>query len=350
MFPLEFPFRALQNAAKGEWVLDPFCGRGTTILAARLRGLSSVGIDSNPVAAAIAASKLARVTPGELTDLAKSILHKPFPGPVPNIPRGEFWERCFAPETLRQICRLRNYLNSRCRTRVEIALRGLMLGILHGPVNRGLPTYLSNQMPRTYATKPQPAIRYWKKNRLKPADIDVQAAIQRRAEFSFAVVPDATLGKIVAGDSRTFDLNDLTPRYSWVITSPPYYGMRTYFPDQWLRNWFVGGPSDVEYLAEDQISHQSEQKFVSDLATVWQHVAFACKPGAKLVCRFGALPSRSKDPLTLFRRTLNEANDCWRITTVRKAGTSQKGRRQSDQFVSGKKEPIEEVDIYATRK
>ena len=39
MFPLPFPFEALANAKPGEWVFDPFCGRGTTILAARLRGL-----------------------------------------------------------------------------------------------------------------------------------------------------------------------------------------------------------------------------------------------------------------------------------------------------------------------
>jgi hypothetical protein len=44
MFPLSFPFEALAKAQKGEWVFDPFCGRGTTIFAARLRGLPSVGV------------------------------------------------------------------------------------------------------------------------------------------------------------------------------------------------------------------------------------------------------------------------------------------------------------------
>src|SRR5438046_7923063 len=61
MFPLSFPFGALAAAEAGDWVFDPFCGRGTTILAARLRGLPCVGVDSNPVAGAIAASKLAHV-------------------------------------------------------------------------------------------------------------------------------------------------------------------------------------------------------------------------------------------------------------------------------------------------
>jgi len=54
MFPLDFPLGALAEGRPGEWVLDPFCGRGTTLFAARKLGMPSVGIDSNAVAAAIA--------------------------------------------------------------------------------------------------------------------------------------------------------------------------------------------------------------------------------------------------------------------------------------------------------
>src|SRR5262249_10619330 len=61
-------------------------------------------------------------------------------------PQGDFWEKCYAPKTLREICRIRNFLLAQCSTRVEVALRGVMLGILHGPRNKGKPTYLSNAM------------------------------------------------------------------------------------------------------------------------------------------------------------------------------------------------------------
>src|SRR5437667_3960576 len=69
MFPISFPFDTLATSKLGEWVLDPFCGRGTTILAARLRGLPSVGVDSNPVAGAIAAAKLPQVRAWEIIAL-----------------------------------------------------------------------------------------------------------------------------------------------------------------------------------------------------------------------------------------------------------------------------------------
>jgi hypothetical protein len=348
MFPLSFPFNALAAANGGEWVLDPFCGRGTTIFAARLRGLPSVGVDSNPVAGAIAAAKLAMVRASEVTALARKILEDRRLGPVPAIPQGEFWGMCYTPKTLRDICRIRNYLLAKCSNHVEIALRGVMLGILHGPRNKGKPTYLSNQMPRTYSTKPGPAVRYWRKNNLKPSEIDVLDAIDRRARFSFEQIPPPTLGKIVTADSRTFDFTLLPPRYSWVITSPPYYGMRTYFPDQWLRNWFLGGPASVSYSTEQQVPHSSENDFVAGLSKVWRRVAAACVPGARLIVRFGALPSVSKDdPKVLLARSLREADCGWRITTVKNAGTAQKGRRQYEQFGPSESEPVEEIDLYA---
>jgi hypothetical protein len=34
MFPLDFPLAWLRRARPGEWVLDPFCGRGTTLYCA----------------------------------------------------------------------------------------------------------------------------------------------------------------------------------------------------------------------------------------------------------------------------------------------------------------------------
>jgi DNA modification methylase len=348
MFPLSFPFDALANSEPGQWVLDPFCGRGTTILAARLRGLSSVGVDSNPVAGAIASSKLAQVRPSEIIRLAKDILANPKPGPVQATPQGEFWDLCYASSTLRDICRIRNHLLTSCTTRVEVALRCVMLGILHGPLMKVTPTYLSNQMPRTYSTKPSPAVRYWRKKGLTPPpEIDVLAAVSRRARFSFEEVPASTPGKVITGDSRTFNFERLGAKFSWVITSPPYYGMRTYFPDHWLRNWFVGGPTDIDYRADDQLSHHGEDMFVADLATVWKKTAAVCVPGAKLICRFGALPSCKKDPRLLFRRSLAEAGCGWRITTIREAGNSQHGRRQCDQFGGGKNPPLEEIDVYA---
>ena len=42
----------------GQWVLDPFCGSGTTLIEARRQGRKAVGIDTNPIATMMTRSKL----------------------------------------------------------------------------------------------------------------------------------------------------------------------------------------------------------------------------------------------------------------------------------------------------
>jgi hypothetical protein len=213
-----------------------------------------------------------------------------------------------------------------------------------------MPTYLSNQMPRTYSTKPAPAVKYWKSHRLEPVYVDVLDAIARRANFTFSEVPPFVRGKVVKDDSRSLANLASRIKVSWVVTSPPYYGMRTYFPDHWLRNWFVGGPSDVCYTDTTQLSHAGDESFIHDLAFVWRSVAKRCLPNAHLICRFGAIPSAEKDPRQLLRASLALADCGWTVTTIKNAGAASHGKRQSNQFSEGRSTPIDEIDLYAVLK
>ncbi len=74
MFPLEFPLRVLKEARPGDWVLDPFCGRGTTVYAARLLGLRAAGVDVSPVAVAASRAVLAAGSPDQVLKLARGLL------------------------------------------------------------------------------------------------------------------------------------------------------------------------------------------------------------------------------------------------------------------------------------
>lgn len=103
MFPLDFPLDVLAEAPRGTWVVDPFCGRGTTLYAARLLGLNAVGIDSNPVAVAATAAKLVSVRPREVAARAKAIIEGP---PAGSVPVGLFWELFFHADVLDTICKV----------------------------------------------------------------------------------------------------------------------------------------------------------------------------------------------------------------------------------------------------
>src|SRR4051812_34318344 len=201
MFPLEFPLRILRHRARaGEWVLDPFCGRGTTNYAARLLGLPSLGIDSSPVAAALAAAKLANAAPDAIAAEARRVLEEV--AEPEEVPDGEFWEWAFHPATLRALCRFREGLRRDCASDARLALRAVLLGALHGPVNRGTRTYLSNQCTRTFAPKPGYAVRFWKARALPPPEVDVLDVVRLRAERYYGPERSAACGAVRLGDSR----------------------------------------------------------------------------------------------------------------------------------------------------
>lgn len=347
MFPLDFPLAQLQLFPDARRVLDPFCGRGTTLFAARLAGRKAVGIDINPVAVAIARAKTVTVSPGAVVRLAAKLLRNVG---EPAVPAGEFWEWCFHADTLGQVAALRCALQECGETPTGAVLRAIVLGALHGPRNKGLPSYLSNQMPRTYASKPAYAVRYWRDRGLRPARIDALDVIERRVHYVLRSCPPRASGRVMLGDAAA-SVATLRQRFDLVITSPPYYGMRTYGPDQWLRHWFLGGPPDVRYGSEGQLTRQPNQAaFVSALADVWRAVAARCVPGARLVIRFGALPSAKVSPEKVIIASLREAGAGWITRDIRPAGAPSAHRRQAEQFgaswrVIGR--AVDEIDVMA---
>lgn len=345
MFKLQFPFDALAHAPEGARVLDPFCGRGTTLFAARLRGLAAVGIDSNPVAAAIASAKLVDVRAEAVVTECRRILEEA-DGPK-YVPAGEFWEMCYHKSTLESLCKLREAFPALEPTPVREVLKAIILGILHGPITKAQPSYLSNQMPRTYSTKPSAAVRYWRKNNIiTPPEVDLLSLVERRARFVLAETPPAVSGRVVLGDSRNPSTYPDGIRFDYVITSPPYIGMDTYVPDQWLRRWFLGGGQNVDYSRQEQVGKTSRKGFVSELAKVWSNVADVCNPGATMVVRFGRLPSMKDDPESVLLETLSSSGRTWRAIETRSAGKANDGHRQAEQFVPEVVSAVEEIDLH----
>lgn len=345
MFPLEFPLGILDNMSNVSSVIDPFCGRGTTLYAARSRHIPAFGLDASPVAVAIAKAKLSSATAEEIVMLAERILCEQEPG---DVPEGEFWEWAFHGETLEAICKLRSYFLETEETDATILLRAIILGCLHGP-RLSSPSYLSNQMPRTYGSKPNYSVRYWQKRGLHPQLIDPIAVIRKKALRVCKTIPPkiGTPSAVIFGNSE--DPNSFTSfagNHNLVITSPPYYGMRNYVSDQWLRYWFLGGPETVDYSVRDQLSHSSQDAFIHSLSNVWDNIGNSTQPRIDLYIRFGGIPSRKCNPQELIIHSLEKSTRGWRIISITNAATATAGKRQADQMVSGSV-PLEEYDIHA---
>jgi hypothetical protein len=105
-------------------------------------------------------------------------------------------------------------------------LRGVVLGALHGPMKKHGTSYFSNQSPRTYAPKPDYAVRFWSKRALCPPQVNVLNVVAERAMRFYGQPLPVTDHTIKLGDSREpgllQGLADGSTHVSWIITSPPY--------------------------------------------------------------------------------------------------------------------------------
>jgi hypothetical protein len=235
-----------------------------------------------------------------------------------------------------------------CKTEARRALRALILGALHGPRPKSRPSYFSNQSQRTYAPKPRYAVKFWRQRNLFPEPVNVLGIIEDRARRYFHQGAPRAVGKIIQADSRDLSVFARIGRshtFDWVITSPPYFGMRTYIADQWLRSWFLGGSPQVDYGQGGQIAHSIPEVFMQQLQTVWQNVGGVCNSGARLVVRFGGINDRRVDPLSLLSASLDGTG--WKITRHDPAGSASAGRRQSLHFSQHQKRALDEHDVWA---
>ena len=332
MFPLEFPLRALRRVPDANIVVDPFCGRGTTLYAARATRREAFGVDCSPVAVAISKAKLATASKEVVLDLARNLLEH---ASVVRWPQGRFWELAYEPSTLKKICALRQGLLADASAEAAI-LRALVMGVLHGPIT-GVGSYLSNQMQRTFAPKPDYALRFWEKHNMQAPKVNVFTAIERKANLVFRSpafdFQDNSLDNVIEGNASDPSAWKHAPvKIDTVITSPPYYGMHTYVPDQWLRNWFVGGPDTVDYSDDGCVPSSSTDDFAKILAKVWDQIGARADDKLHMFVRFGVLPSRKLNARKLLFQSFEESRFAWKRVYTKCASIAPRGRRQAAQM------------------
>jgi hypothetical protein len=300
-------------------------------------------MDSSPIAVAITRAKAVTATPDEIMREYDRLIRT---SSTAEIPDGDFWRLAYHPGVLETLCVLRQQLTTLPSTQLRAALTGILLGALHGPRTKAGTSYLSNQSPRTFSPKPHYAVHYWSRNGLEPSLVDVRKVVAARARRYYGRKHLGVALNVALGDARrTSSLDALCEsKYRWIITSPPYYGLRTYLPDQWLRGWFLGGFDKPMYRDQQQLSHGSPEAFAADLRMVWRNIRVHATEDARMIVRFGGIHDRSADPLTIVRDSLRDSG--WKILTRRSAGIASSGRRQADHFQSSPMTAREESDLW----
>ena len=255
MFPMDFACSVVSRYSKqGDFVLDPFAGRGSGTFAAAALARKTYGIEINPVGWLYSTVKLCPAPKNDvinrLNDIAESASNYKEEANFSN----EFFNFCFSDAILCFLIAARNELNWQAN-KIDSTLMAIILHYLHG--KRG--SSLSNQMPMAKSTSVQYSINWWKSNKLDiPPDINVIDFLKKRIFWRYEKgdIDFSDFGNVVLNDS-TIALKTLfkkctedSEKVDLLFTSPPYYGITNYYVDQWLRLWLLGGSDKPVIISE----------------------------------------------------------------------------------------------------
>lgn len=347
MFPESFAEDWLNKlTSPGDVVLDPFCGRGTLPFQALLMGRAAIGCDTNPVAYCISRAKTNAPSIGRLLARIDELESRYRVGSVEKEVDGlpVFFRYAFHWHTRSQLVYLRRELRHQ-DSNIDGMLTALLLGSLHGETDRSS-RYLSNQMPHTISTKPEYSVRFWKKGNHRAPRRDAFELLKKQIEYRYETPPPEQRAKIFHADMRTL------PRISrrldcpirCVITSPPYFDVTNYAEDQWLRLWFLGGPTEPrrqEFSRDDR--HGNLDQYWSMLADMWRSLSLVLDRNSHVVIRLGA--SRI-GPHRLVSGLEGLAKVTQRRVRLVSAETSELIKRQTDSFRPGSTGCKVEVDCH----
>lgn len=233
----------------GDVVYDPFAGRGTTPLEAALLGRVPIANDVNPLTAVLLGPRLAPPAAEAVRDRLAS-LDLVHPAEIP-----EELLVFYHPDTLREICALREHLLARERTGMMDGVDRWIRMVAVNRLSGHSPGFFSvYTLPPNQATSVQAQRKINEARGQVPPRRDVRAVILKKSRallkdvsadrplFGAPARPAAHLLTCPAHDTpaipaATVDL---------VVTSPPFLNVVQYKYDNWLRCWFCGiDPSSV---------------------------------------------------------------------------------------------------------
>ena len=226
----------------GDGVYDPFMGRGTTPLQARLMGRRPLGNDINPLSKVLLAPRLNPPTIEQITERLDSI----------DLSRAtEIYDdllHFYHKDTLREIIALKEYLlrkeESGSMDNVDSWIRMVAINRLTGH---------SSGFFSVYSLPPNQAVSVKRQNKinLQRNQIPEYRAIKPRIlKKSKSLLKDwygNDSGQVVGGMLGILSTTDSKKASeipddsaSLVVTSPPFLDVVDYQGDNWLRCWFIG--------------------------------------------------------------------------------------------------------------
>ena len=255
MFPVDFAFEVVEKYSKeGDYIIDPFAGRCSSIYAGGVLGRQSLGIEINPVGWLFGTVKLKPADKESVIDRLLEIYNKrnKYILHIEQMP--EFFRICYCDEVLKFLLSARENLNWK-NNNIDATLMTILLVYLHAKLGEGL----SNQMRMTKSMGINYSVQWWKsKGMIIPPEINPCEFIHKKIEWRYEKGKPRIKfdSRVVFGDSSQQLIsiadkaieNDI--KFSLLFTSPPYCSITDYHADQWLRLWLLGGSENPQSLKD----------------------------------------------------------------------------------------------------
>lgn len=287
----------------GDTVLDPFCGKGTTLVEAILIGRLAVGGDIAPDAVVTSRAKCAKVSTSDIATyiqglkVPKSVSLRSIPADV---------SLFYSKTTLKQIVALRKQILKDLSQKHESKKKnaatficGVMLGLLHGH------SQLSLSLPcnQCFAMSPNYVRKYVKEHGLVTPNRDVKECLLLRSLDLLCDRKDVARARIYKASAHTCGsyMKRVGMRAKLVLTSPPYLNKQTYIRDAWLRLWFLG--EDRSALLSHSFETGNVRRFVDHMTVSLDSIWDAMVPNGilVLVCGRAKIDVRGKSMLVHVR-------------------------------------------------
>ncbi len=337
-FPYTFAEKAISEySSKGDYILDPFAGRGTSLFAAAAMGRHATGIEINPVGYLFAKTKLSPQGKEKVLVRLKELISD-----IRNCDKHSdelrpFFKHMFCKQVRMFLLAAREKLDWK-NNAVDAELMTFILQHLQGDRGKSL----GNQMNRVRAMREDYAINWWNKKGMEKAPkVDPFEFLSEKISWRYAKgLPSVADSSVILGDSCEV-LETLEPRkYDLLITSPPYIGLANYHDDQRLRLWALGMDSVEIHPHKGRFDHKIAYKNL--LASVFQKSARLLKNDARIVIRTDV----RKATLNITKEVLAEAfpdhKVRYKISRLKKKSVTEISGQKSNKSA--------EMDIFFTPK
>lgn len=216
---------------EGNWVLDPFCGSGTTLLASKEMGINSVGVDAMPLAVFLSQVKTIDYDINYLKCVAREIFSKRFVK-LPLKDLSSLVRRAFTKYALEDILFFKEAISE---INDPIAKNFFTLALM----------IASNKV--SMAFKDGCVIKFRKRNHVPPLKPVFKRVIKKMFNDIKVFQAKKSIVKVYHADSRRLDfLEDKT--FDAVITSPPYLNIIDYIKVYSIENELFFGRIRYEGL------------------------------------------------------------------------------------------------------